>query len=442
MATPSASVTWRLEGNKHYFSANDQVAPVVRKGRFQKALTCYENAHSSGTCDEEISSAAKNAGTTTWKLAKLAVDTGEKWPVIKLYFKQSLKYLNHAYRTGSSCGKPTEWLDNIIAQCRSCWEEIGKATESLKALDVEDRIITIRECIDFIPVIDMKAECFLAIAEFHFHRGVKAVEVGDYKKCLCNMHDCYFPLAEALKYARGDEVIVKEHSVLESDVRVNTALAESMQSRQTGDILLDKVLKEEETLNMDMIWEVMDWYKNAILRARDVDMKQEAIALYKIGIVYDKVFKLKFRAKTYLKKSLELAQSMTPRIFTSEGKLGKPGLKMTYLLSQKKNKKGKTRKKLKPEIDEIDKHDGDTVLEFLRFVYKKYPRKNASHKLDISDETKALEFDQKYKLLQKAVIHFHPDRVIADEEGMEAKLLSEEITKRLTKRYENIKSQK
>jgi hypothetical protein len=55
-------------------------------------------------------------------------------------------------------------------------------------------------------------------------------------------------------------------------------------------------------------------------------MKQEAIALYKIGIVYDKVFKLKFRAKTYLKKSLELAQSMTPRIFTSEGKLGKPGL--------------------------------------------------------------------------------------------------------------------
>jgi hypothetical protein len=63
---------------------------------------------------------------------------------------------------------------------------------------------------------------------------VKAVEVGDYKKCLSNMHDCYFPLAEALKYARGDDVIVKEHSVLESDVRVNTALAESMQSRQTG----------------------------------------------------------------------------------------------------------------------------------------------------------------------------------------------------------------
>jgi hypothetical protein len=48
-------------------------------------------------------------------------------------------------------------------------------------------------------------------------------------------------------------------------------------------------------------------------------MKQEAMALYKIGLVYDKVFKVKFRAKTYLKKALELAQSMTPRNFTTEG---------------------------------------------------------------------------------------------------------------------------
>ena len=75
-------------------------------------------------------------------------------------------------------------------------------------------------------------------------------------------------------------------------------------------------------------------------------------------------------------------------------------------------------------------------------MYKKYPRKNKSHKLDVTDKTTELEFDQKYKLLQKAVIHFHPDRVKADEEGLEAKLLSEEITKRLTSRYENIKSQK
>jgi hypothetical protein len=33
-----------------------------------------------------------------------------------------------------------------------------------------------------------------------------------------------------------------------------------------GDVLLEKVLKDEEMLNIDMVWEIIDWYKNAILR--------------------------------------------------------------------------------------------------------------------------------------------------------------------------------
>jgi hypothetical protein len=52
------------------------------------------------------------------------------------------------------------------------------------------------------------------------------------------MHDCFFPLAEALKYGQGEERIRKEHSVLETDVMLNRALAESMQSRQTGENVL------------------------------------------------------------------------------------------------------------------------------------------------------------------------------------------------------------
>lgn len=111
---------------------------------------------------------------------------------------------------------------------------------------------------------------------------------------------------------------------------------------------------------------------------------------------------------------------------------------------QEKNDKEReeVKKKLQPEIKELDQHDTDSVLDFLRFVYKKYPRKNPNHKLSIADNISTLEFDQKYKLLQQAVIHFHPDRVRADEEGLEAKVLSEEVTKRLTKRYEAIKTQK
>lgn len=39
-----------------------------------------------------------------------------------------------------------------------------------------------------------------------------------------------------------------------------------------GDDLLEKLLKEQEELNMDMVYEVMDFYKNAILLGREMEV--------------------------------------------------------------------------------------------------------------------------------------------------------------------------
>ena len=48
-------------------------------------------------------------------------------------------------------------------------------------------------------------------------------------------------------------------------------------------------------------------------------MELEAIAVSRIGRVYDKVLKLKYRAKEYYKLSIQLAFSMHPRTFNTEG---------------------------------------------------------------------------------------------------------------------------
>ena len=77
---------------------------------------------------------------------------------------------------------------------------------------------------------------------------------------------------------------------------------------------------QEEVLNIEMVWEIIDWYKDSILKVRDMDLKQEAISLSRIGKVYDKVLKIKFRARDYLKKSMELAHSIVPFVCTNEGK--------------------------------------------------------------------------------------------------------------------------
>ncbi|KAL4222632.1 hypothetical protein ACF0H5_018674 [Mactra antiquata] len=72
MAETSSSVQWRLKGNKFYKSVTDHLSPVIKISRYQEALTCYERAVSLTMLDDEVSSAAKNYGLTSWKLGQLA----------------------------------------------------------------------------------------------------------------------------------------------------------------------------------------------------------------------------------------------------------------------------------------------------------------------------------------------------------------------------------
>ena len=63
----------------------------------------------------------------------------------------------------------------------------------------------------------------------------------------------------------------------------------------------------EEDLNFDMVWEVVDCYMEAIVLAKEINIEVEAIALSRLGSVYDKILKDKIRAKTYFTRSIQLA---------------------------------------------------------------------------------------------------------------------------------------
>ena len=86
-----------------------------------------------------------------------------------------------------------------------------------------------------------------------------------------------------------------------------------------GDDILHKILLIEEELNFEMVWKVVDSYMEAIILAREIDMEVEAIALSRLGSVYDKILKDKIRAKTYFRRSIQLAMSLHPRTFDNEG---------------------------------------------------------------------------------------------------------------------------
>lgn len=106
---------------------------------------------------------------------------------------------------------------------------------------------------------------------------------------------------------------------------------------------------------------------------------------------------------------------------------------------ERAKERAEIKEKMKEELDALDKdHKNMKNKEFLKHLYNKYKPKNPAHIFEDFDETVDV---QTKKRLQKAILHFHPDKVDAEELGWEWKIMTEEITKYLTKRYEIIKAE-
>ena len=78
--------------------------------------------------------------------------------------------------------------------------------------------------------------------------------------------------------------------------------------------------EEDSTRNMEMGWEILDWYKKAILLTRELEVETEAIATSRVGRMFANVIKIKSKARECFKVAIELALSMHPRSFDSDGR--------------------------------------------------------------------------------------------------------------------------
>ena len=84
-----------------------------------------------------------------------------------------------------------------ILNYRSCFEEIRQVeARDLNELQLS---LALREFIEYIPAPDIKADCFIEIAQFHFSKGIVCLGIGNYKKCISELKECHFPLNEAVR---------------------------------------------------------------------------------------------------------------------------------------------------------------------------------------------------------------------------------------------------
>ena len=60
-----------------YVSAKTDLPPTVRESRLQNAVNLFHRALDAATTDNEIASAAKNIGVSSWKLASVGCIMGK-----------------------------------------------------------------------------------------------------------------------------------------------------------------------------------------------------------------------------------------------------------------------------------------------------------------------------------------------------------------------------
>lgn len=88
-----------------------------------------------------------------------------------------------------------------------------------------------------------------------------------------------------------------------------------MRVRKVADNLLEKCMRDYEEFNSELVWDILDHYKQASLLAREHDLESEAIAISRIGRVFATIIKNEERGHEYFLRAIELAQSLMPKTF-------------------------------------------------------------------------------------------------------------------------------
>ena len=239
----------------------------------------------------------------------------------------------------------------------------------------------------------------------------------------------------------------KKVQVLDKEWTTFMALGEGLQALHVGDCMLDRAVKEEESLNLDLVWDAYDKYKEAELLSKGEDVEILCLSLFHRAKIYADVFKDKYQCKELLKEATGLAQTLIPGPYHN-----RPWYVELTEMTQKirdeeiraeeskwENERKKHLEKVQEDVKEIAAREDGDLKDLCEYIFEKHPPKHIaefkSKKPDFTD----MGYNTGKRPLQKMVTLYHPDRVDMAKNGAEYFVLCEEITKVLNKRYNDMK---
>jgi hypothetical protein len=428
----------RQEGNKIFQSINENLSPLIIQSRLSEAQKCYNRALTEATTNEDISSACKNLFSVSYRLQKFY--STHEFNDIKVDFhaEMSQKYAKDALSYGFNF-QSDEWVERLKESSEEAFIDYYKA---LLSRSYEERILALLK----ISRASSKNICVLInyrICECYYRRADELLHSNLIKQAFAKNNECDYFYEESLKDAKENDQIVDELEELKDDFILQRLMLEGLKSKLVAKNLLKECLNSHEELNFDLIWDVIDWFKDAIVKMRGKDIESEAEISSDLGYVYGNILKLKEKSKNYFHISWHLIDSLRPKVFTRFKWYQRCAQAIQQYQQEKIDKetesfeadKKKVYDQIKDDLQKLKNKAKDGSFDFLPFIYKDYPPKNPKHTLSGSLDAKNIK-----KTIQISISHYHPDKNPKDKYGDAWYYISDDITKILTNFYETMKS--
>ncbi len=145
---------------------------------------------------------------------------------------------------------------------------------SVLTLPAEERLRVLRiivNCFERTPLtkLDSVATVYYSIGQLTFEKAVSL-----FKEEPTLIYDCRPHLDRALYWAcEPDKFRTEEIEELRSSIWLHQCMYESSNARRTGARMLEAHLNNDEELNMDIIWAIIDKFREAILLAKEHDIE-------------------------------------------------------------------------------------------------------------------------------------------------------------------------
>ncbi|RNA39792.1 hypothetical protein BpHYR1_034388 [Brachionus plicatilis] len=433
----TSSFNYRQEGNKIFQSINSILRPLIFVSRLNEAQKLYNHALAEARDNVDFSSACKNLFIVSYKFQKFYSTREFNVQKIDFYCEMAQKYASDALEYGIN-EQSYEWLAKIKLNAK---EAFSFYYESILSQSYEKRIKALIKVLKS----STKEICALIqyrICECYFRLSGQLMNSNFVEKALATNYECDYHYEESLKFSKDNYKMTQTLEELKNDYILQRFTLEGLKSKNIGHNLLHDCINNHEDLNLEQIWDIVDWFRDAIDKLKGKDVESEAELSSDIAYVYDEILKIKDKAKSYYQLSWHLADSLRPKIFTRLKWYQRCAQAIERYQQEKLEQERQSYEaqreqvfgQIKDDIEKLRNKAKDGYYDFLPFIYSNYPPKNPKHTFSGNLNPTNLK-----KSIQTAIYHYHPDKNSSALYGNAWFFTADEITKILTNFYEKLK---